>query len=67
MSDTRYRGDEAYERAAEIGRKNPGGEVPLWITNERFPLGSVITYKFRELTRDGYPKEARYHRRRIDE
>lgn len=28
-----------------------------------FPKGSKVTFKYRELTRDGYPKEARYWRK----
>ena len=31
---------------------------------ELFPLGSVITFKYRELSDDGVPKEARYWRKR---
>ena len=47
--------------------RNPGGEVPEHQENQLFPRGSRITFQFRELTRDGYPKEARYWRRRVDD
>lgn len=32
-----------------------------------FPVGSVITFKYRALTDSGVPKEARYHRKREQE
>jgi DNA ligase-1 len=32
--------------------------------NPKFPIGSVVTFKYRELTVDGLPKEARYFRTR---
>lgn len=35
------------------------------IENHMFPRGSVVTIKFRELTRDGVPKECTYLRRQI--
>ncbi len=41
---------------------HPAQEVPDWISNPKFPRGSVLTYKYRELTRDEIPKEARYLR-----
>jgi DNA ligase 1 len=31
-------------------------------TNKQFPIGSKVTFKYRELTNDGVPKEARYFR-----
>lgn len=42
---------------------NPEKEVPNWITNEKFPRGSQVTFRFRELTDDGIPKESRYWRK----
>lgn len=33
----------------------------------QFPLGSKVTFKYRELTKDGIPKEARYWRKRESE
>lgn len=41
---------------------NPGKEVPDWITSDYFPRGSSVTFRYRELTNDGVPKEARYLR-----
>ena len=37
--------------------------VPDWITNHTFPRGQV-TFRYRELSDDGVPKEARYWRTR---
>lgn len=34
------------------------------IHNPKFPIGSIVTYKYRELTDDAIPKEARYWRKR---
>jgi DNA ligase-1 len=42
---------------------NPEKEVPDWINNPLFPRGSQVTFRYRELTDDGIPKEARYHRK----
>lgn len=36
---------------------------PHW-ANDAFPRGTVVTFKYRELTNDGIPKEARYWRKR---
>jgi len=54
------------ETAYEFGTKYPGAKVPDTIQNPRFPRGSTVTYKFRELTDAGLPKEARYWRKRDD-
>lgn len=51
------------QSAREWAQENPGVEVPNWITSDLFPRGSQVTFRFRELTDDSVPKEARYHRR----
>lgn len=43
---------------------HPGEEVPDWIQAAQFPRGEVITFTFRDLSRDGIPQEARYLRKR---
>ena len=43
---------------------NPGREVPRSVTSPHFPRGSRITFRYRELTNDGIPKEARFLRHR---
>lgn len=42
---------------------NPGQILPSWVNMSRFPIGSKITFKYREKTEDGLPKEARYWRK----
>lgn len=53
-----FGGEEAKLWAIE----HPAQEVPEWISNPKFPRGSVLTYKYRELSKDKIPKEARYLR-----
>ncbi|MCH7649284.1 MAG: hypothetical protein IIA83_11860 [Thaumarchaeota archaeon] len=33
------------------------------IYNPKFPRGSIVTYRYRESTDDGLPKEARFWRK----
>lgn len=42
--------------------ESDGGDVQGNIFNPKFPRGSVIRFKYRELTDAGIPKEARYFR-----
>ena len=55
--------------ASEWAGRNPGELLPLDLVNPSpiFPMGTVVTFRFRELTDDGIPKEARYLRVRITE
>lgn len=50
------------ESAFSVGCAQEDTDVAEDIHNPRFPRGSEITYRFRELTDSGLPKEARYHR-----
>lgn len=52
--------------AEEWAATNPGQETPQWIQAVHFPIGTEITFKYRELSNDGIPKEARYFRKRND-
>lgn len=47
------------------GVAHPGEEVPQWIEHPIFKRGDRITYKYRELSDDGLPKEARYLRKAV--
>lgn len=49
--------------AFEYGKINPGKEVPSDMTNIRFPRGSKVTFRYRGLSNDGVPREARYWRK----
>lgn len=44
------------------GHNKPGERVSAYWWNPKFPIGSTITYKYRELSNDGIPKEAQYSR-----
>lgn len=46
---------------------NPGQDLPLWGGAKHFPRGSTVTFRYRELTDDGIPKEARYYRKKVIE
>ncbi len=52
-----------YDFVREIGRDDAGKPVIKGIHNPQFPIGSKVTFKYRELTDDGIPKEARYWRK----
>jgi len=46
---------------------NPGKVMPAGTYGKHFQLGQTITFKYRELSNDGVPKEARYFRPRDEE
>jgi DNA ligase-1 len=52
------------QEAVEWARSNPGQDAPEWVDGKQFKKGQSVTFKYRELTDDGIPKEARYWRRR---
>lgn len=43
--------------------ENPGKDVPMQFYSRKFPIGLKVTFKYRELTDAGLPKEARYYRK----
>jgi DNA ligase-1 len=43
---------------------NPGVDMPGWFQGRHFKVGQAVTFKYRELSDDGIPKEGRYWRRR---
>ena len=43
---------------------NPGVDMPSWFQGRSFKRGQTVTFKYRELSDEGIPKEARYWRRR---
>jgi len=51
------------EDARAAGSLHAGEVVSPEYHNPRFPVGSRVTYRFREFTDGGVPKEARYWRR----
>ena len=48
--------------AMEWAIVHPGERCPDWIASTYFPVGATITFRYRELSNDGVPKEARYLR-----
>jgi DNA ligase-1 len=62
--------DSERQFASDADRKwavcNPGERCPSWVKNPQFPVGSEVTFKYRELSDDCVPKEARYHRIKVD-
>lgn len=55
-------GRSAFHWAAE----HPDMPVPVEIESPTFPRGTVVTYKYRETTDAGLPKEARYWRKFLE-
>lgn len=43
---------------------NPGIDMPKNFQGKHFKVGDAVTFTYRELTKDGIPKEARYLRKR---
>ena len=51
----------------EWAKNNPGEDAPYWIEGRHFNLKQTVTFKYRELSEDGIPKEARFSRKREEE
>ena len=51
-------------QACQWAVNNPGIDTPDWVEGKQFRLGQTVTFKYRELTDDGIPKEARFWRQR---
>jgi len=51
----------------EYAESNPGLDMPTDVQGRHFRVGDTITIKYRELSDDGIPKEARYWRRPMPE
>ncbi len=48
----------------EHAEQNPGVDMPANFQGLHFKVGQTVTFKYRELSDDGIPKEARYWRKR---
>ena len=59
--DDREREFERKEMA-DLARMKPGSEMPEWFEGRIIKRGQRISFRYRELTVDGKPKEARYWR-----
>jgi ATP-dependent DNA ligase len=51
----------------DYAKSNPDQDMPDGFQGEHFKVGQLVTFKYRELSDDGVPKEARYFRQREDE
>ena len=51
------------DTAEEWASANPETECPSWVQAKHFPRGCRITFRYRDVSRDGVPQEARYYRR----
>lgn len=54
----------AEARMFGFAKGNPGVDMPSDFQGKHFKVGQKVTFKYRELSDDGIPKEARYWRRR---
>jgi len=52
------------DRAFDYAAAHPGEVLPDWCDGKHLKQRQTITFKFRELSDDGVPKEARFWRRR---
>lgn len=41
---------------------HPDETCPDWVSNDDFPVGKIVNIKYRELSKEGIPVDARYHR-----
>jgi len=61
--------ERAFENVvmAEHAHAHPGVDMPAHFQGKHFKKGQKVTFKYRELSDDGIPKEARFWRRRDEE
>ena len=57
----------AEQRMTDYAAVNPGMDMPGDFQGKHFKVGDAVTFKFRELSDDGIPKEARYWRKPMPE
>jgi DNA ligase-1 len=48
---------------SEVASRHPGEDMSANFQGKHFKVGQTVTFKYRELSDDGIPKEARYFRR----
>ncbi|KPK52840.1 MAG: hypothetical protein AMS22_08445 [Thiotrichales bacterium SG8_50] len=53
-----------YDEHSAYAAKFPGVDMPNYFKGKHFRVGDIVTFKYRELSDDGIPKEARYWRQR---
>jgi DNA ligase-1 len=50
------------EESTKIAYQNPGTSMPEGTQGKHFKTGDTLEFRYRELSNDGIPKEARYYR-----
>ena len=50
------------EESTKIAYQNPGTLMPTGTQGKHFKIGDTLEFRYRELSNDGIPKEARYYR-----
>jgi len=50
----------------EYAWEHPGERMPENIYSPEFPIGTTVTFKYRELSKDGIPIEASYYRKHLE-
>ena len=50
------------EESTKIAYQNPGTLMPKGTQGKHFKTGDMVEFRYRELSNDGIPKEARYYR-----
>jgi putative hemolysin len=50
-------------RQHQYASDHPGEFMPVHFSGDHFKVGDTVTFKYRELSDDGIPKEARYWRK----
>lgn len=57
-----------YAGTVEWAKQNPGKQIPDEMDGAiSFPVGSVVTFRYRGESKDGIPQEARFWRRKVSE
>jgi DNA ligase-1 len=52
---------------SQAAAEHPGEDMPTSFQGKQFTVGQIVTFKYRELTDDNIPKEARFWRQRNEE
>lgn len=62
-----WSGDTSEVKGRNWAYQNPEAKCPSEIYAIKFPRGTMVTFRYRELTVDGIPREASYMRKKVSE
>lgn len=54
------------EAMSKYAADHPGQDMPAVFQGKEFKVGDLVTFNYRELSKEGIPKEARYFRKRVE-